>query len=88
MHRRIVELVFVDLSVTPPAVVGSITPTSGYKSACPSWADGDTSVATTEYLSGKNPRNAWVMRWKQAGAPEAPKLVPSGVLSVEALRLR
>jgi hypothetical protein len=76
------------LSVTPPAVVGSITPTSGCKIACPRWADGDTSVATTEYISGKNLRNAWVMRWEQASAPEAPKLVASGVLGVEALRLR
>lgn len=82
------KLVFVDLSATPPAVVGSITPTAGYQIACPTWADGDTSVATTEYMSGKNPRNAWVMRWQKPGAPETPKLVASAVLSVEALRLR
>jgi len=82
------KLVFVDLSVTPPAVVGSITPTAGYKIECPRWADDDTSIATTEYIAGKNPRNAWVMRWQKPSAPETPKLVATGVLSVEALRLR
>lgn len=79
-------LVFVDLDATPPAIRGSIQPsTAGYKLECPLWGDNDTALAFTE-SDGTN-ANTYVTRWLGV-EPEAPALVGANLGRIYAVMYR
>ncbi|HWZ90535.1 MAG TPA: hypothetical protein VNW92_16845, partial [Polyangiaceae bacterium] len=80
------ELVFVDLTTSPPAAVGSFSSSAtGYKVGCPHWGDSDTALLFGE-TNGTN-GNTYITRWN-AAAPEQPKLITQAIGGVLAFMYR
>ena len=80
------ETDFVDLTRTPPAVVGSFKPSgAGYHVGCPSWGDSDTALVLGEFNGPAF--HQYITRWN-AAAPETPVLLPQPVGHVLAAMYR
>jgi hypothetical protein len=80
------ELVYIDLTQEPPAVVGSYQPPAGSSVGCPTWGDGDTALGLMVVAADKT-RTAHVTTWRDA-APEAPQPALTGVASIYAVMHR